>query len=152
MLSKHSFGSRYFSAYFVGILAFFSATHHKIHILRCVYWTYDQYPILHQWKASRKWGKKLINFMTSLKKQPVCILVKTDEVGCTTFWFLTMVHSFFWRLTGSFIWFHMSRKTKRHLVSRSSIFMKKKRVSHLNWRRMQRVSFVIVWYICIHPI
>jgi len=72
---------RYFSAYFLGIVFFFTTTQNKIHLLRWVYWIYDQYPILHRWKFSEAWDQKLISFMTSLRRQPVCILVKTDEVG-----------------------------------------------------------------------
>lgn len=72
--------ARYFAAYFAGIIVFFSATQNKVHLLRWVYWTYDQYPALHTWRATRAWGDKLISTMSSLRRQKVCILVKTDEV------------------------------------------------------------------------
>ncbi|GLB39740.1 putative amino acid permease [Lyophyllum shimeji] len=71
----------YFAAYFIGIVTVFTATQNKIHLLRWVYWVYDQYPRLHSWKLTKTWGCKLIDLMTSLKRQPVCILVKTDEIN-----------------------------------------------------------------------
>ncbi|KAJ3506729.1 hypothetical protein NLJ89_g6709 [Agrocybe chaxingu] len=71
----------YFAIYFIAIVAFFSATQNKVHLLRCVYWVYDQYPSLHKWRATQACDRKLINFMTSLKRQPVCILVRTDEIN-----------------------------------------------------------------------
>lgn len=74
----------YFAAYFIGIVLLFSVTQSKVHVLRWIYWIYDQYPSLHQWKATKAWGGKLIDFMRNLRRQPVCILVKTDEV-CNTF-------------------------------------------------------------------
>ncbi|KAF5384450.1 hypothetical protein D9615_003405 [Tricholomella constricta] len=71
----------YFAAYFFGIVLVFTTTQNKIHLLRWVYWTYDQYPCLHARKLTKTWGTKLVNLMTSLKRQPVCILVKTDEIN-----------------------------------------------------------------------
>ncbi|KAG5729852.1 hypothetical protein E4T56_gene13717 [Termitomyces sp. T112] len=71
----------YFSAYFLGIVLVFTATQNKVHLLRWVYWMYDQYPYLHSSKLTRTWGTKLIDLMTSLRRQPVCILVKSDEVN-----------------------------------------------------------------------
>ncbi|KAF8957524.1 AAAP amino acid permease [Flammula alnicola] len=69
----------YFAAYFFGIVALFSATQNKVHLLRWIYWVYDQYPVLHEWSATRTWGGKLINLMCSLRRQQVCILAKSDE-------------------------------------------------------------------------
>ena len=70
----------YFAAYFFGIVFLFTATQNKIHLLRWIYWIYDQYPVLHTSNLSKAWGSKVIDLMTRLKRQPVCILVKTDEV------------------------------------------------------------------------
>lgn len=50
-------------------------------LLRWVYWTYDQYPALHSWRASRAWGMRLVATMRGLRRQQVCILVKTDEIN-----------------------------------------------------------------------
>ncbi|PPR03413.1 hypothetical protein CVT24_012708, partial [Panaeolus cyanescens] len=71
----------YFSAYFFGIVFLFLATQNKIHLLRCIYWIYDQYPALHDWSLTKAWGTKLIDVMKKLKRQPVCILAKTDEIN-----------------------------------------------------------------------
>ncbi|KAJ6623648.1 amino acid permease-domain-containing protein [Mycena sp. CBHHK59/15] len=71
----------YFAAYLIGVLLVFAATQNKVHLLRVVYWTYDQSPMLHRWDISQTWGKKLIDRMVRLKHQPFCILVKTDEIN-----------------------------------------------------------------------
>ncbi|PPQ71248.1 hypothetical protein CVT26_010990 [Gymnopilus dilepis] len=67
----------YFAPYFIGIVALFSATQSKVHLLRWLYWVYDQYPSLHE----RAWGDKLVRLTRRLKRQPVCVLVKTDEIN-----------------------------------------------------------------------
>ena len=64
-----------------GIIAFFSASQNKVTLLRWVYWTYDQYPALHSWRASRAWGARLVAAMRGLRRQKVCILVKADEIN-----------------------------------------------------------------------
>ncbi|KAJ7291814.1 AAAP amino acid permease [Mycena rebaudengoi] len=71
----------YFATYLVGVLLVFWATQNKVHMFRIVYWTYDQYPLLHRWSISKGWGKALIDVMARLKRQPICILVKTDEIN-----------------------------------------------------------------------
>ncbi|KAF7335637.1 Aaap amino acid permease [Mycena venus] len=71
----------YFAAYLFGVLAVFAATQNQVQLLRAVYWTYDQYPVLHRWTISKMWGTGLVGVMTKLKRQPVCILVKTDEIN-----------------------------------------------------------------------
>ncbi len=64
-----------------GIVAFFAASQNKVMLLRWVYWTYDQYPALHSWRASRAWGAGLVSAMRGLRRQKVCILVKADEIN-----------------------------------------------------------------------
>ncbi|KAJ7035940.1 amino acid permease-domain-containing protein [Mycena alexandri] len=71
----------YFAAYLIGVLTVFGATQNQVHLLRAVYWTYDQYPVLHRWAASKTWGEALVRYMGRLKRQPVCVLVKTDEIN-----------------------------------------------------------------------
>lgn len=71
----------YFLAYFIAIVVLFSAAQNKIHLLRWVYWLYDQYPILHDWKVTHAWGSKLMTLMTRLRRRPLCILAKTDEIN-----------------------------------------------------------------------
>ncbi|KAF8902544.1 AAAP amino acid permease [Gymnopilus junonius] len=80
-IAYHPRTAGYFAPYFLGIVAIFSATQSKVNLLRWLYWVYDQYPSLHEWKATRAWGEKLINLMRNLKRQSVCILVKTDEIN-----------------------------------------------------------------------
>jgi hypothetical protein len=76
-----SFSSRrYFAAYFLAVAIFFMATQNKTRLLGWVYWIYDQSPVLHTWRLTRRWGDRIINTMTRLRKQPVCILTRTDEV------------------------------------------------------------------------
>ncbi|KAK0194213.1 AAAP amino acid permease [Armillaria mellea] len=53
----------------------------KAHLLRCIYWTYEQYPMLHRWNATRLWASRLMNIMTRLRRKPVCILAKSDEIS-----------------------------------------------------------------------
>lgn len=67
----------YFAAYLIGVLGVFAVTQNKVGVLRGVYWAYDQYPGLHCWA----WGAALVRVMARLKRQPVCILVKTDEIN-----------------------------------------------------------------------
>ncbi|KAF8152993.1 amino acid permease-domain-containing protein [Crassisporium funariophilum] len=71
----------YFAAYVIGIVLVFSMTQNKIHLLRWVYWIYDQHPALHRWRVTSGWGARLIGVMGSLRREPVCILVKTDEIN-----------------------------------------------------------------------
>nr|GAT55555.1 AAAP amino acid permease [Mycena chlorophos] len=68
----------YFAAYLLGVLFVFGATQNKIAILRAIYWVYDQYPGLHRFTSL---GESLVRVMTRLRGQPVCILVKGDEIN-----------------------------------------------------------------------
>ncbi|KAJ7613541.1 AAAP amino acid permease [Roridomyces roridus] len=71
----------YFAAYLIAVLSVFWGTQHQVQLLGIVYWVYDQYPTLHRWDASKTWGKWLVRLMARLKRQPICILVKTDEIN-----------------------------------------------------------------------
>ncbi|KAI6026044.1 amino acid permease-domain-containing protein [Pisolithus marmoratus] len=71
----------WFSLYFSILIISFSIANNKVAILRWVYWTYDQLPLLHEWKLIRGWGTGLITLMRRLKRQEVCILVNTDEIN-----------------------------------------------------------------------
>ena len=42
---------------------------------------YDQHAWLHRQEWSKDWGTRMIRYMTRARAQPVCIFVKTDEVG-----------------------------------------------------------------------
>jgi len=71
----------YFTAYFFAVVVFFTVTQNKSRFLGWVYWTYDQNPLLHTWQPTRRWGDRIIKMITRLRKQPVCILTKTDEIN-----------------------------------------------------------------------
>jgi hypothetical protein len=58
------------------VLAVFTVTQNQVQLLRAVYWAYDQYPA-----RSKTWGAALVGVIARLKRQPVCILVRTDEVS-----------------------------------------------------------------------
>lgn len=49
----------------------------KGNIVRWTFWLYDQFPCLHR----HTWEEGMGNLMRRLRRQPVCILAKTDEVG-----------------------------------------------------------------------
>ncbi|KAF7354346.1 Aaap amino acid permease [Mycena venus] len=71
----------YFTAYLIGVVTVFVVTQKQVKILKMVYWTYDQDPALHRWSITKAWGKSLVGRMIRLKRQPICILVKTDEIN-----------------------------------------------------------------------
>ncbi|KAJ7158011.1 amino acid permease-domain-containing protein [Mycena crocata] len=71
----------YFAAYLLGVLLVFAVAQSLVCVLRVVYWTYDQYPVLHRFSLSRMWGRVLVAIVARLKQQPVCVLVKTDEIN-----------------------------------------------------------------------
>ncbi|EIW79641.1 AAAP amino acid permease [Coniophora puteana RWD-64-598 SS2] len=96
----------YFAAYFVALVLFFAGTHNKSRVLKCVYWVYDQTPIMH---PDRMWGRalgsrrhrrrdpqvnmqeldpgkpcideRMVRAIMKLRRQPVCVLVKSDEMN-----------------------------------------------------------------------
>ncbi|KAJ7844513.1 amino acid permease-domain-containing protein [Mycena olivaceomarginata] len=53
----------YFAAYLIGVLAVFAATQNQVQLLRAT------------------WGAALGGVIARLKRQPVCILVRTDEIN-----------------------------------------------------------------------
>ncbi|KAJ7057410.1 hypothetical protein C8F01DRAFT_1372095 [Mycena amicta] len=68
----------YFAAYLVGLLLVFGATQNQARMLRGVYWVYDQYPVLHRFPQV---GERMVRVMARLRRQPVCVLVKGDEIN-----------------------------------------------------------------------
>ncbi|KAJ7052838.1 AAAP amino acid permease [Mycena amicta] len=68
----------YFAAYLVGVLLVFGATQNQARMLRGVYWVYDQYPALHRFPQV---GERMVRVMARLRRQPVCVLVKGDEIN-----------------------------------------------------------------------
>jgi len=75
---------RYFAAYFVVVMVLFAAAQNKVPICRCIYWVFNEYPRLHASKVTRLLSTCLVGLMTSMKRRPVVILVKSDEV-CRSF-------------------------------------------------------------------
>ncbi|KAL4061674.1 amino acid permease-domain-containing protein [Scleroderma citrinum] len=71
----------WFSLYFLILIIFFSVMNNKVTILRWIYWVYDQLTPLHKQKFTRGWGNGLIGLVKRLKRQGVCLLVKTDEIN-----------------------------------------------------------------------
>lgn len=70
----------YFTAYFIGILFSFFLVQNKSQIIRRLHWTLGQFPWLTGWKRTSHWISRLIRMVRRLKTQPVCILVKNEEI------------------------------------------------------------------------
>lgn len=71
----------YFAAYLVAIIILFYATQNKGRFVRLMYWAYDQNVILHTWSWTRDWAERLTEVMMRMRRQPVCVLCKTDEIN-----------------------------------------------------------------------
>ncbi|KAI5116511.1 hypothetical protein M0805_001866 [Coniferiporia weirii] len=70
----------YFSAYAITILVLFFITNKKSRIIRWTYWLYDQTPSLHRWSWVHRRSDYLVKTLRRLRRQPVCVLAKTDEI------------------------------------------------------------------------
>ncbi|KAF7800166.1 hypothetical protein EIP86_011413 [Pleurotus ostreatoroseus] len=53
----------------------------KARVVHWILWVYDQMPWLHQMSWTKRWGDRLTGLVRLLRRQPVCILVKTDEIN-----------------------------------------------------------------------
>ena len=71
---------RYAAAYFAAIASLFYLTMKKARVVHWILRVYDQMPWLHQMSWTKRWGDRLTGLVRLLRRQPVCILVKTDEV------------------------------------------------------------------------
>ncbi|TFK52934.1 hypothetical protein OE88DRAFT_1656621 [Heliocybe sulcata] len=71
----------YFAAYLVAIVSLFYATQNKGRFVRLMYWAYDQNVVLHTWSWTRDWAERLTGVMARMRRQPVCVLCKTDEIN-----------------------------------------------------------------------
>ena len=74
---------RYAAAYLLAIVAVFYGTMKKVRLLHGLLWTYDQYAVLSRLSWTKHFGEKMATAVRHLRKQPVCVLVKTDEVGAS---------------------------------------------------------------------
>jgi hypothetical protein len=72
---------RYAAIYVAVLVILFSVTQKKSQILRWIYWTFDQNPRLHRLRFTEQWGTTLVSTMRTLRRQPVCVLVRTDDVS-----------------------------------------------------------------------
>ncbi|KAL4267203.1 hypothetical protein AB1N83_003056 [Pleurotus pulmonarius] len=70
----------YFAPYFIGVFLIFSVTQNKARLLRFAFWFYDHHSSLHAWRFTKGWGARIIDILAAMKRQPVCILVKGDEI------------------------------------------------------------------------
>lgn len=68
--------NRFSAAYLIVIASFFYLTMKKGKMVRWFFWLYDQFPRFHR----NAWEERMVNLMRRLRRQPVCILAKTDEV------------------------------------------------------------------------
>ncbi|KDQ56708.1 hypothetical protein JAAARDRAFT_157891 [Jaapia argillacea MUCL 33604] len=71
----------YFAIYFIAIIILFSACQNKGLFVRLFYWAYDQSPVMQTWSWTRPWSERLAKLMRRMRRQPVCILCKTDEIN-----------------------------------------------------------------------
>ncbi|KAI0070664.1 hypothetical protein K474DRAFT_1669815 [Panus rudis PR-1116 ss-1] len=71
----------YAAAYLVVLAAIFYITMKKVRLIRWFLWTYDQSTFFHTSPITNKWGDKVANIMRRMRRQPVCVLVKTDEIN-----------------------------------------------------------------------
>ncbi|KAG8905917.1 hypothetical protein FRB99_007997 [Tulasnella sp. 403] len=74
----HSIGL--FLAYFLAILACLLFIKSRVKIGRVAMWLYDQVTALHQWKVTRGWDASIVKWMSRLRKRPICVWVKTDDI------------------------------------------------------------------------
>lgn len=72
---------RYFAVYVAVILTGFVFTQTKSRLLLALLGAYDQVAVLHKWPMMRRASEKMIVWITRLRRQPVCLLTKTDEVS-----------------------------------------------------------------------
>ncbi|KAI0689016.1 amino acid permease-domain-containing protein [Cytidiella melzeri] len=71
----------YAAAYFVVIAAFFYGTMKTSRFVHAILWLYDQSSWLQRTLWARNWGTRLTTAMSHLRREPVCILVKSDEIN-----------------------------------------------------------------------
>ena len=69
-----------FAAYVVVVFAVLKLADAKASVLQVVLWLLDQTPWLHQRSIAGRWPTRIIDAIRRLKRQPVVLFVKTDEV------------------------------------------------------------------------
>jgi len=69
-----------FAAYVVVVFAVLKLADAKASVLQVVLWLLDQTPWLHQRSIAGRWPTRIIDAIRRLRRQPVALFVKTDEV------------------------------------------------------------------------
>jgi hypothetical protein len=72
---------RYVATCVTVLVTLFSANQKKSTILHGIYWMYDQNPRLHRLHLMEQWENTLVGIMQSLQRNPVCVLIRTDDVS-----------------------------------------------------------------------
>lgn len=70
-----------FLAYYAAILASLLFMHSRLKFGRIAMWLYDQTTFLHKAKVSKGWHGSIVRWMTRLRKRPIAVWVKGDEVS-----------------------------------------------------------------------
>ncbi|KAI0338562.1 hypothetical protein BDW22DRAFT_1362598 [Trametopsis cervina] len=76
----------YAAAYFIVIASVFYGTLKASRLVHVLLWLYDRSTWLQKIVWTRRWGASLTTAMRHLRRQPVCILIKSDEIN-------TLLHS-----------------------------------------------------------
>lgn len=71
----------YAAAYFVVIAAFFYGTMKTSRLVHAALWIYDQSGWLQSWLWAKRCSISMTKMMRHLRRQPICVLVKSDEVS-----------------------------------------------------------------------
>jgi len=71
----------YAAAYLLVITAIFYVTIKKVQILLWILWVLDHSTLLHRMRYMQMLGKRLTNMVRHLRSQPVCLLIKSDELN-----------------------------------------------------------------------
>ncbi|CAL1697829.1 unnamed protein product [Somion occarium] len=71
----------YAAAYLVALATIFYVTMKKGRFVRWFLWIYDQSSSLNAFLWTKNWGHRMAKMMMHMRRQPVCLLVKTDEIN-----------------------------------------------------------------------
>ncbi|KAG8924000.1 hypothetical protein FRC00_005620 [Tulasnella sp. 408] len=69
-----------FLAYFIVVLACLVGLRSRIKLARVAMWLYDQNSALQKWRYTKGWDSSIVRWMTRLRKRPVCVWVKGDDI------------------------------------------------------------------------
>jgi len=69
-----------FAAYFGTILLYMLGLKERIALGRIALWLYDHVKSLHRWRLARWFERSVVGWMDELRRAPVCVWVKSDEI------------------------------------------------------------------------